>query len=280
MVAVVDLEVCKACQLVWFDPPDYEAAPFLPERGTRTLPEDQLERMARTQAAAIAAEYELRFGKTMTLADALPLVPGVMGLPIEEEARGLHRYPWVTWGLTILMTLLGVWSLVQPGSAARFALIAADIDRLGGVTFLTALVVHSTFFQLVTNLYFLLLFGDNVEDFLGPVLFSALLVSGGLIGNSLHVIFSAGDTSPMMGASGAVSAIVVFYACKFPNVRLRVIRLVRWHSIPAISGLLFWLLSKLASAQDFLGGRAEPSAWPYVGGAALGLLFWFFLRND
>ena len=279
MVTVVDLEVCKACQLVWFDPPDYEAAPFLPERGARTLPEDALERIARAQAGAIAAEYELRFGQTMTLADALPLVPVVMGLPIEEEARGLHRYPWVTWALTVLVALLGIWSLVQPESAERFALVATDIDRLGGVTFFTALFVHSTIFQLVTNLYFLLLFGDNVEDFLGPLLFSALLLSGGLIGNSMHAIFDGGDPSPMMGASGAVSAIVVFYGCKFPNVHLRVIRLVRWHSIPAISGLLFWLLTKAVSTTPFLG-RAEPSLWPYLGGAALGLMFWLFLRND
>ena len=279
MVDVTDVEICKGCQLVWFDAADFEAAPFLPERGARTLPEEALEKIARTQAALIAADYKVRFGQTMALADALPLVPGVMGLPIEEEVRGLHRYPWVTWALTIVVALVGFWSVAEPDSARRFALVATDVDRSSGATLVAALFVHATVFQLVTNAYFLLLFGDNVEDFLGPLMFMVLFVTGGLIGNVLHVVLAADSATPLLGASGAISAIVVFYACKFPNVQLRVTRLVRWHSIPALSGLLFWLLTKAVSTTPVLG-RAEPSLWPYVGGAAVGLAFWFFLRDD
>ena len=272
------LDVCLGCQLVWFDTDEYERAPVVPERGARTLPEDALEAIARQQAALIAAEYKIRFGQTMSVADALPLVPGLAGLPVEAEPRGLAHWPWVTWALTLVIAVLGIWSLAEPESARRFATIATDIDRRAGASLVTALFVHATVFQLVTNVYFLLIFGDNVEDFLGPLMFGVLLFIGGLVGNALHAVLAADVSTPLMGASGAISAIVVFYACKFPNVQLRYMRLGGWFTMPALSALLFWILTKALSASP-LFGRAEPSVWPYVGGAVMGFAFWFFLRE-
>ena len=273
------LDICRACHMAWFDRDEYDNAPKLPEPGARTLPQEALERIARRQALAIAAEYKLRYGQTMSGSEALPLVPGLAGLPLEEDVRGLSRYPWVTWAVAAVLTLLGIWSLARPDAAARYGLIAADLDRLGGATLITSLLVHATWFQLLTNVYFLLFFGDNVEDFLGPVMFGTLFFVGGLAGNVLHALFAAESAAVLIGASGSISAIVVFYACRFPDARLRFIRLFRWHTMPALAGLLFWLLTKLASS-DVLFGRAEPTAWPFVGGALVGLVFWWVLREN
>lgn len=273
------VDLCRACHLVWFDRGEYDKAPIIPERGARTLPQEALETMARGLASVIAAEYKTRYGRDMTIAEALPLVPGLTGLPLEEEQRALSRWPWVTWACAVLVTVLGAWALLRPDDAEALGLIATDIDRIGGATLVTALVVHATAFQLVSNVYFLMVFGDNVEDFLGPATFGLLLVTGGLAGNSLHALFDASDPAVLMGASGSISAATVFYALRFPDARLRYIRLARWHVMPASAGLLFWLLTKLASTHP-LFGRAEPSVWPYVGGAVVGLLFWFLLRDS
>ena len=209
----ITLDVCQSCHMVWFDAGEYESAPLLPERGARTLPEEALEKIARAQAAAIAAEYKIRFGGGMTVAEALPLVPGIAGLPLEGEQRGLSRWPLVTWALAAFLTALGLWSLGDAGAVEGFGLTATDVDHLGGATLVTALVVHAGWFQLVTNVYFLLIFGDNVEDLLGPATFGLLLFTGGVAGNVLHAIFDASEATALVGASGVVSAIVVFYAC-------------------------------------------------------------------
>jgi membrane associated rhomboid family serine protease/Zn-finger nucleic acid-binding protein len=274
----VDLELCKGCQMVWFDAGEADRAPSLPQRGARTLPQEALERIAHHQAAAIAAEYNHRYGKQMTVDEALPLVPGLVGLPLEDEQRGLQRYPFATWTIAAILVVIGLWSLVSPEAASRYGLLATNIDRLGGATFITALFVHASFFQLATNAYFLMFFGDNVEDYLGSGTFLLLLLTGDLAGNALHAMLASGNTSMLMGASGSISAVVVFYALRFPNARLRFVRLARWHTMPASAGLLFWFLTKLASTQGLLG-RAEPTAWPYVGGALVGLVFWYLLRR-
>lgn len=277
--AGVTLDVCQSCHMVWFDAGEYKKVPMLPERGVRTLPQEALEKIARQQATVIAAEYKIRFGRGMSVAEALPLVPGIAGLPLESEPRGLSRWPLVTWALAALLLVLGLWSLAEPGAVEPFGLDATNVDRFAGATLVTALFVHNAWFQLATNVYFLILFGDNVEDLLGPATFGLLLFSGGVAGNALHAVLDANEASGLAGASGVVSAIVVFYAVSFPNARLRVIRLFRWHTVPAVSGLLLWLFSKLASTHPFFG-RAEPSAWPYVGGALTGLVFWLVLRDS
>ena len=275
----VTLDVCRGCQLVWFDADEYKAAPTLPEKGTRTLPQEALEEAGRVEAMAIAAKYNRRFPERMTVEDALPLVPGLAGLPIEDEPRGLATHPWVTWVLTAVLFVLGVWSVLEPSVRESFGLIATSIDRHGGADLVTALFLHAGAFQLATNLYFLLFLGDNVEDVLGPITYVALLLAGGLTGNVLHILLDADNPALLVGASGAISAVVVFYALKFPDVQLRYLRLRRWHTMPARAGLLFWILLKVASTQSFFG-RSEPSVWLYVGGAAVGLVFWWVLRES
>ena len=272
------LDVCKTDQMVWFDGDEPDRAPVIPQRGSRTLPQEALERIAQQQAIVIAHEYNSRYPDQMTVAEALPLVPGLVGLPLEAEQRGLSRYPIATWVVAAILFIIGFWSLASPEEAARYGLLATDIDRSGGATFFTALFVHATWFQFATNLYFLLVFGDNVEDHLGPATFLLMLLTGGLVGNAMHALIDAGSTTPLMGASGAISAVTLFYALRYPSAQLRFIRLLKWHTMPASAGLLFWFLTKLVSTQDILG-RAEPSAWPYVGGAAVGLVFWWVLRR-
>lgn len=274
----VAAELCRRCQLSWIESADYESVPVLHERRLQRLPQEALERLGRVEAERIAADYNRRFGQQISAADALPLVPGLAGLPLEAEQRTLTRNPWVTWGLTFVLFFIGLWSLVEPDSARGFGVVATEIDRLSGATLITAMFVHAAVFQFATNLYFLLIFGDNVEDHLGGATFALLLFVGGFAGNLLHALLGAGTSQVLMGASGAVSAVVVFYACLFPNAQLRYIRLTRWHTMPAVAGLLFWLLTKLVSTQGFFG-RAEPSVWPYVGGLVTGAAFWWFLRQ-
>ena len=275
----ISADICTPCHLAWFDAHSYSLAPTIAERGARTLPQDELEKIARRQALGIAAEYRLRFRKELPLDDAIALVPGLAGLPLEEEERLLARRPWFTWISCFVLFGLGLWSVTNPSDAEPLGFVATELDRLGGAAFITSLLVHATLFQLLTNVYFLLIFGDNVEDFLGSGTFALLALSGGLFGTALHALFASDDPAVLMGASGCVSAVTVFYALRFPSARLRYLRWFRWATMPATAGLLFWLVTKLASTQSFFG-RAEPTVWPYVGGALTGLVFWLVLRDS
>ena len=272
------IELCRRCQIAWFASADYQTVPVVVERRLQRLPQEALERMGRVEAERIAIDYNRRFARQISPAEALPLVPALAGLPLEDDQRSLTRNPWVTWGVALVLFGIGFWSLLDSDSARRFGVVATQIDRMSGATLVTAMFVGATAFQLATNLYFLVVFGDNVEDQLGPATFALLLFVGGLSGNVLHALLGAGTTEVLLGSSGAVSAVIVFYTCLFPQRQLRYIRLTRWHTMPAIAGLLFWLLTKLLSTQTFFG-RAEPSVWPYIGGVVTGVAFWWFLRD-
>lgn len=275
----VELELCRSCLLVWFDRGEYEKAPLVAEPGRRTLPQPALESLARYEARRIAADYQRRYGKEMPLDQALALVPGALALPLEADEKLLTRDPWTTILLAAVLAILGIFGLFNQDVAARYALDATEIDRLNGATLITAFFFHETIFQLATNVYFLLIFGDNVEDFLGPVSFGLLISAGALVGNAAHALFASNVPSPLMGASGGISAVVVFYALRFPQARLRYMRLTRWMTMPASAAVVLWILTKVLSTQGVVG-RAEPSAWPYVGGALVGVCFWLALGDQ
>jgi len=118
-------------------------------------------------------------------------------------------------------------------------------ERHGGLTFLTSFLLHSGVFHLLGNVYFLLVFGNNVEDWLGKWRFLLLLLCATLIGDVVHVFGNADSTTPCIGASGGISGVVAFYALKFPRVRLgflmRLYLWFRWISVPAYAMFFIWM---------------------------------------
>jgi membrane associated rhomboid family serine protease/ribosomal protein L37AE/L43A len=276
----VDLDVCKGCQLVWFDPGEFEAAPIVRAGSQRsTLPQPALEAAARAQARQIADYYRRRYGQEVPLEEAMLMVPGVLGLPLEEESTPLESVPWGTWIAAVLIWLASLYGFFVPETIDRFGLIPTDVSRLGGLTFVTAFFLHGGVFQLIANLYFLAVFGDNVEDVLKPATFVMLLVLGALVGEAAHVLFTDARAEPFVGATGGISALVVFFGLKFPQAKLRYLWVFGWYTVPASTAVFLWFLANLVGGTQFLIGSGE-SPYVYLGGGLTGALLWLALRNE
>ncbi|HYI44215.1 MAG TPA: rhomboid family intramembrane serine protease [Actinomycetota bacterium] len=273
------VDVCRRCLLVWFDRGEFDAAPVTPVAPRLRLTDEQLEPIARMQAAEIAHEWRLKPGSELSAED-LMMVPAALGLPLEEEATVVNRLPWVTWGLAFVIFLVGAITLWNPGLVQQWGLVPALASRRGGLTFVTSFFIHAGFFHLLTNLYFIVVFGDNVEDFLGRLNYVLLIVAAALAGDGAHALFSQERFTPLVGASSAISGIVVFYGLRFPQAKLRYFRLFRWFSMPAIAATGIWLLSQLFATRDPLSGANEVSVFAHLGGAAVGFWFWFIWRHD
>jgi membrane associated rhomboid family serine protease len=84
----------------------------------------------------------------------------------------------------------------------------------------------------------------------------------------------------LVGASGGISGIIVFYGLRFPQARLRYFRLFRWFSMPALAATGFWVVTQLLAAREQLSGASDVSALAHLGGALVGLGFWFMWRHD
>ena len=200
--------------------------------------------------------------------------------------------PWVTWSIILACGLvwLGQW-VMPPGAHERFAfewgLVARQIthghDLTAWVTVVTHMFLHGGWLHALGNLWFLYIFGDNVEDNMGPARFAMFYLLSGVAAAAAQVLSNPNAVVPMVGASGAIAGVLAAYMVLFPRARvltfLPIPFLLYWVELPAIVFLVVWFGMQFFAG---LGSLAQQSAggvayWAHIGGflAGLGLVFVF-----
>ncbi len=184
--------------------------------------------------------------------------------------------------LTALVTGASTAALFDLQKAVTaFGLIPAEVDRLYGLTLLTSLLLHGGMLHLAGNMYYLLVFGDNVEDYLGHGRFLVLIGLAALIGAIAHVALDPRSEVPVIGASGGISGLLVFYGLRFPRAKIGFMLgwYFRWVRVPALGFIVFWLLLQGLTAWQQIAGLTSVSALAHLGGAAVGVWFWLVWRE-
>lgn len=178
----------------------------------------------------------------------------------------------------------------------KFGLIPArhtppGLARIGGfpdigyLTFLSSTFLHGSFLHLLSNIWTLWLFGDNVEDRLGPFRYFLLYVVSGVAANLLHLYTNLGSPIPVIGASGAIAGVMGAYFLLYPRARIITLVPVLFFplilEIPAFFFLLIWLLTQLAYALRPVGPLASGGVawWAHVGGFLAGLVGLVILKS-
>ena len=284
----LELDACRSCGVVWFDPLEFEAIPEgaiespteARMRGAEAFALAKIERMREQQDSVDEPDEEWK------------TIPGLFGFPVETQTNPLQRWPLVTWSISVLIILTSAWSFWHLDEVvARFGLIPAEAFRLGGLTWFTSFLLHGGILHLLGNLYFLLIFGDNVEDYLGRWKFCLLILLADMAGNLVHVLATPHSIVPCIGASGGISGIIVFYALQFPKARLSFmigpgyLGFSRWGlgwgwlNIPAWGALILWLLLQTFTLMTEMVGLSNVAATSHFGGAAAGLVAWLVWRS-
>lgn len=203
------------------------------------------------------------------------------GLPVEEH-QPRRNFPIVVLSLLILCVMA---FLMQLGASDPTELIQTFglVPRraMSGVgspwPWLTYMFLHGGFLHLFGNLYFLWVFGDNVEDRLGRGRFLLLYFAAGISAALLQCVLQTSSTIPIVGASGAISGVMAAYAILFPNARLVsliwVIK-VQWQTTTYLG---VWLLLQFIGA---LSGASGVAWWAHIGGFLVGgLIAWTWRRS-
>lgn len=167
----------------------------------------------------------------------------------------------------------------------RFAIVPAEIFDLRALaragflpllTLLSSTFLHGGWLHLLSNMLFLWVFGDNVEDRLGHGRYIMFYLLGGMVSGLAHVLANPFSTVPTIGASGAVAAVLGAYAVTFP--RARVLTLVPIGLfIPALHVRARTLLGIWFALQVFngltpqLGGSQPVAWWAHIGGFLAGM---------
>ncbi len=209
-----------------------------------------------------------------------------------------RRTPFVAWTLVVANVAIFVYQyfVLDTGQAqavflASFAAVPANIgaavlgqESLAGglLPLITSMFLHGGFMHLLGNMWFLWIFGDNIEDELGHVKFLLFYVTCGVLATLAHFAAEPSSTVPLVGASGAIAGVMGAYLVRFPRSRVTVLLplVIIWTTVqlPAFVMLLYWFTIQL------LNGTADASGggvawWAHVGGFAIGAVLALYLNR-
>jgi len=141
-----------------------------------------------------------------------------------------------------------------------------------------SMFLHGGWLHIAGNMLFLWVFGNNIEDRMGPFVFLAFYLIGGIVATGAHIAVQPASTVPLIGASGAVAAVMGAYLVLFPDVRIRSLIIpfvfVLFRDIPAKWLLGFWFVLQ------FFTNPADGVAWvAHVGGFLFGAAIAYLFRD-
>ena len=154
-------------------------------------------------------------------------------------------------------------------------------------TLLTSMFLHGGFLHIASNMLYLWIFGDNVEDRLGHLRFLLFYLLSGVAATAAHLFFNWGSPVPSIGASGAIAGVLGGYLLLFPSASIRTLLFlgpfITMSRVPAIILIGFWFVTQLFSGVASIAEGAEQTSgiafWAHVGGFVVGLPLVLLLRR-
>jgi len=205
-----------------------------------------------------------------------------MFIPLKDE-NPTYRVPYITGlliSLNILVFIYQVFSSqglqlsvltmgVIPYEITHFTSVSG-IPRLSPpLTLLTSMFMHGGIFHLLSNMLYLWIFGNNVEDYLGHGRFAFFYLACGIGAAMAHIVFHPGSTVPMVGASGAIAGILGAYFLLYPRARVLTLIFIWLIPVPAAVILGVWFVSQLLNV-----GLQGGVAWfAHIGGFLIGMIW-------
>lgn len=218
--------------------------------------------------------------------------------PINDD-NPTELTPWVTFAL--IGACVAVWLQVQGAGAmtadgafvhslCSLGTIPAEVARgvtegqvdlgdgvscaLGGYTWqtlFTSMFLHGSWMHLLGNLWFLWIFGNNIEDSMGHTRFLAFYLLTGVLASAAHILSAPGSVIPTVGASGAISGVLGAYFVLYPRAKVRTFAFIFFFKVPAALFLGLWFMFQLTSSfadSELAGGVAF---WAHIGGFLAGV---------
>jgi len=211
-------------------------------------------------------------------------------IPIRDAIRS-RTFPVVNVVIIVLNVLAFLWQLAQ-GTDLKDALylygvvplrysdpgLSAHFTRFQQyLPFLTSMFLHGGFLHIIMNMWFLYIFGDNIEDRLGHIRYLVFYLFCGAAAGLIHLFTNWSSNIPTIGASGAISGVMGAYLLLHP--RSKILTLIpiffffQFIEIPAFIFLGYWLLIQLFSASLTPKNVGGIAFWAHIGGFVAGLFF-------
>ncbi len=211
-------------------------------------------------------------------------------IPLRDAIRS-KNFPAVNFIVIGLNIVVFIWQLAQ-GPNLREALYLygmvplrySDPELSAHFTwfqqylpFLSSMFLHGGFLHIIGNMWFLYIFGDNIEDRLGHVRYLIFYLLCGVAAGLVHLFTNWNSNIPTIGASGAISGVMGAYLLLYPQSRvltlIPIFFFFQFIEIPAFIFLGYWLLIQLFSASLTPRNIGGIAFWAHIGGFIAGLIF-------
>ena len=211
-------------------------------------------------------------------------------IPIRDTNRS-EKYPVINYGIIAITILAFIVELLQgqrleefiylyglvPARYAEPQVAAHFTTSQEVLPFLTSLFLHGGFLHLVGNMWFLYIFGDNVEGRLGHLRYLVFYVLCGLAAGASHLVLNWHSNVPTIGASGAIAGVMGAYLILYPRAKiltlLPIFFFYTYVEVPAFIFLGIWFLFQFVIAAAFAGHPGGIAWGAHIGGFLFGIVF-------
>lgn len=201
-------------------------------------------------------------------------------LPLADDAPR-EKIPFITTGIiaVCVVAFLGQLSVGVDNEdyLYKWGFVPGDFFSIG---IITSMFLHAGWLHLGGNMFFLWLFGDNVEDRMSRFGFLGFYLLCGVVADVVHGLFNLGSEVPCIGASGAISGIMGAYLVFFPRARIKTLFFYRIVRVPAVLFLGLWLFLQFFDfALSKMTGFTSVAWLAHIGGFLFGVLFAYFYKQ-
>ncbi len=211
-------------------------------------------------------------------------------IPIRDAIRSKH-FPAVNVIIIGLNIIVFLWELFQGPNLEEtlfsFGLVpirysnpelSAHLTAFQQLLpFLTSMFLHAGFLHILGNMWFLYIFGDNIEDRLGHIRYLIFYIFCGVAAGLIHLLTNWDSKIPTIGASGAISGVMGAYLLLYPRARILTLIPIfiffQFFELPAFIFLGYWLFLQLFSASLTPSNVGGVAFWAHIGGFICGLIF-------
>jgi membrane associated rhomboid family serine protease len=176
--------------------------------------------------------------------------------------------------------------LIETNRGPQYGVVEAPAPPAGVsplLTMLTCIFLHGGWMHFIGNMWFLWIFGDNVEDRLGHIGYAVFYIVSGLAASVTHYLTDPASTIPTIGASGAIAGVMGAYFVWYPHSRVHSLvpffGFLQFVEIPAPFFLGIWFLMQLLQG-GATGGGEGVAWWAHIGGFAFGAVIAFLLGKS
>lgn len=208
-------------------------------------------------------------------------------LPIGDDNSARRTAPLVTY---VLIALNALFFFIEMSGGEAFIMKWAFVpsrflaDPIADLpTLFTSMFMHAGWLHLGSNMLYLWIFGDNVEDRFGHVKFIIFYLLAGLAATAAQLMFSLDSNIPNLGASGAIAGVLGAYLVMFPQGRVSVLQGQRVIPMPALIVIGFWFVLQLFSGIGSIANTADTGGVAYmahIGGFVAGFVLTFVFRGN